>query len=117
VVEVPLRDLATPRESSVSALYSFLDLSENEAVTTVGTLSQVVSDFGSRVSLLGEHIPNRAEWRSELLLRESGFDGRSLQAELEAFSQRLERVAVVAEQTPELVDTTLAGLNQEVAAL
>lgn len=70
--EVPLRDLAAPRESAVPALYAFLDIGEGEAVTTVGTLSQVVSDFGSRVTMLGEQLPNRTAWRSELFLRESG---------------------------------------------
>jgi hypothetical protein len=68
--EVPLRDLATPRESAVPALYAFLGIDPGEAVTTVGTLSQVVSDFGSRVSLLGDQVPNRTAWRSELFLRD-----------------------------------------------
>jgi hypothetical protein len=101
--EVPLRDLATPRESAVPALYAFLGIDPGEAVTTVGTLSQVVSDFGSRVSLLGDQVPNRTAWRSELFLRESGVDGRSLQTQLAGFNERVERLAFVAEQTPDLV--------------
>jgi hypothetical protein len=115
--EVPLRDLATPRESAVPALYAFLDIGEDEAVSTVGTLSQVVSDFGSRVTMLGEQLPNRTAWRSELFLRESGIDGRSLQAELAGFGARVERVAVVAEQVPEIVDEALLRLNEELAVL
>jgi hypothetical protein len=115
--EVPLRDLATPRESAVPAFYAFLGIGEEEAVTTVGTLSQVVSDFGSRVSLLGEQLPNRTAWGSELFLRESGFDGRSLQAELGDFSARVERVAVVAEQASGMVDAALLSLNEELAVL
>ena len=115
--EVPLRDFATPRESAAPALYAFLGIGEDEAVTTVGTLSQVVSDFGSRVSLLGEQLPDRTSWRSELFLSESGVDGRSLQAELAGFNARVERVAVVAEQTPDLLDTALLRINEELAAL
>ena len=115
--EVPLRDLTTPRESAVPALYAFLGIGEEEAVTTVGTLSQVVNDFGSRVSLLGEQLPNRTAWGSELFLRESGFDGRSLQAELGAFSARVERVAEVAEQAPEMLDAALLRLDEELAVL
>jgi hypothetical protein len=115
--EVPLRDLATPRESAVPAFYALLGIGEEEAVTTVGTLSQVVSDFGSRVSLLGEQLPNRTAWGSELFLRESGFDGRSLQAELGDFSARVERVAVVAEQASGMVDAALLSLNEELAVL
>ena len=115
--EVPLCELATPRESAVPALYAFLEIGEDEAVTTVGTLSQVVSDFGSRVTMLGEQLPNRTAWRSELFLRESGVDCRSLQAELAGFGARVERVAVVAEQVPEMVDVTLLRLNEELAVL
>jgi hypothetical protein len=115
--EVPLRDLATPRESAVPALYAFLGIDPGEAVTTVGTLSQVVSDFGSRVSLLGDQVPNRTAWRSELFLRESGVDGRSLQTQLAGFNERVERLAFVAEQTPDLVDEALLRINEELATL
>jgi hypothetical protein len=115
--EVPLRDLGTPRESAVPALYEFLGIGEDEAVTTVGTLSQVVSDFGSRVSMLGEQLPNRTVWRSELYLRESGVDGRSLQTELAGLGARVERVAVVVEQAPEMLDAALVRVNEELAVL
>ena len=74
--EVPLRDCAAPRESAVPALYAFLGIGVGEAVTTVGTLSQVMSDFGSRVSLMSEQLPNQTAWRSDLFLRRSGIDGR-----------------------------------------
>jgi len=115
--EVQLRDLATPRESAVPALYAFLGIGVDEAVTTVGTLSQVVSDFGSRVSLLGEQLPSHTAWRTGLFLRESGIDGRSLQAELAGFNARIERVAVIAEQAPDLVDAALLRVNEELAVL
>jgi hypothetical protein len=113
----PMLGLAAPRDSAVPAFYAFLGISEEDAVTTVGTLSQVVSDFGSRVSLLGEQLPNRTAWRSELFLRESGIDGQSLHAELASFNERVERMALVAEGTPDMVDAALLGLDENLALL
>jgi len=98
-------------------LYEFLEIAEQDAVATVGTLGQVVSDFGSRVSHFGEQLPNRTAWRTELFMRESGVDGRSLQAELAVFGARIERVAAVAEQTPELLDDALLRIDQDLAVL
>jgi hypothetical protein len=114
---MPLVNMATPRESSVTAFYEFMGIDEQEAIETVGTLGQVLNDFGSRIGIMGDQLPKETAWRTELFLLEQGIDGRSLQEELELLGARMERVAVVAEHTPELIDTSLVYLQKEVATL
>jgi hypothetical protein len=113
----PLVEIAAPRDSAVPALYEFLGIDESEAVQTVGTLGQVVSDLGSRISMAGDQLPEQTAWRTELFLRRSGVDRNSLQQELDRFGARMERVASVAEQTPAILDSSLTRLQQELSVL
>lgn len=115
--EHPLEDLMSPRASAVEAFYAFMGIDEVEAIETVGTLGQVLSDFGSRVGILGDQLGREASWRTELFLREQGVDRPSLREDLDRFGARLERVAVVAEQTPAMLDSSLVRLQEEVAVL
>ena len=116
-VEHPLEDILAPRDSVVGALHEFLQISPEHAIATVGTLPQVVSDFGTRMAMLGEDIGEQATWRSQLLLYETGLDQLSLQAELDRFGARLERLTGLAEQSPEVLDTALTRLSEELAVL
>jgi hypothetical protein len=113
----PLTGLLAPRESSIRAFYASAGIDELEAIGTVGTLGQVLSDFGSRASILGERFPQETAWRTELFMREQGVDRSSLQRELALFGHRVERVAAVAEQAPVLIDDGLARLQEEIAVL
>jgi hypothetical protein len=117
VASTPLSGLAAPRQSSVFAFYEFMGIDEEEAIETVGALSQVVNDFSSRMGVMGDQLPQETAWRSELFLREQGVGGGSMQEQLALLSARMERMAIVAEETPALVDATLLSLQEEVATL
>ncbi len=114
VRDVPLENVLDARTSSVPAFYEFLGIDETEAIETVGTLGQVVSNFGSRLSTASTNLPNQAAWRSELALRRSGMDQASLRRSLQQVNARIDRLVLVAEQTPELFDGALLRLEGEV---
>jgi hypothetical protein len=115
--KTPLPGMMTPRQSSVAAFYEFMEIDEEDAIETVGSLGQVLGDFSSRMGILGDQLPRETTWRTELFLHEQGIDRASLHEELELFGARLERVAAVADRTPELVDASLARLQEEIAVL
>jgi hypothetical protein len=113
----PLPDMMTPRRSSVGAFYEFMDIDEFEAVETVGSLGQVLDDFSSQVSMLGEQLPRETAWRTHIFLHEQGVAGGSLHEDLELMGSRLERVAAIADRAPVLVEDSLVLLQDEVATL
>jgi hypothetical protein len=113
----PLPDMSAPRASSVPAFYEFMQIDALEAIETVGSLGQVLESFSTQVSVMGQQVPQEVSWRTDLFLHEQGIGDGSLNAELALLGSRLERVANVADRTPELLDSSLAQLQEEVAAL
>jgi len=101
----------------VPELHGFLGIDPRDAVATVGSLQQVASDFGSRLAVVGDQLPAETAWRTELFLGRSGLDGRQLRADLGQLTAQLDRIALFAEQSPQLLDDSLLKLEEQLSTL
>lgn len=111
VPEHPLEDITFKRPSTNNAMRNFLELPDSAAISTVGDLPQVMSDFSSRFSLFGQHMPKAVNWNTELFVKESGLDSIDMQARMDSLAQLIDRISDVAERSPQIVDSALQNLS------
>lgn len=110
--ENPIRSLRFDR-SSVLATWTEMSPNEKSLVTAVGTSPQVVNDLTDRFRIFGEELPDQVAVRTRLQMREAGLEPRDLKESVERLKNDLDRLAAVAETSPELVRQAVAGLREE----
>ena len=98
----PLEDLSFTRASIVE-LWSRESGSEVKLVDSLGTIPEAMSDLADRMQIYGEALPSQALWKTELALRGSGYSQVDIRSELAQLDSRLNRMAAVAENAPQLV--------------
>ena len=113
-------------EPIMNAYLGFKGISDSTAIKTVGTLSQVVADATNRIGFNAEVVGKRLGWQTEMLLKEQGLDSVSLETRLDILETELNRLADVAEDSPEILAEAIdnfylkvlplfQGVNSEVA--
>jgi hypothetical protein len=106
----PLADLSFVRGSVVEP-WTQASGAEVRLVDSLGTISEAVSDLGSRMRLYGDRGPSLALWQSELALRRSGYNGERLDAALRRLDERMERLTAMTESAPEALRESTRALR------
>jgi hypothetical protein len=110
--ENPLHNLRFDRPSVVERWSR--DKGGTRLVDSLGTIPEAMEDTAQRVQIYGETMPVETMRTAELALRKSGYSRDDVQAALRRLDERLDRLAVVAESTPELVQGAEAQVRQSV---
>ncbi len=108
----PITSLRFDRES-VLVTWSELAESGHTLVTSVGTSPQVVNDLTDRLRIFGEQLPDEIVLQTQLRMRENGVEAKDVQDALTRLKDDLDRLAAVAETSPELVRQAVASLREE----
>ncbi|MEW2923282.1 hypothetical protein AB1A65_17565 [Muricauda sp. ANG21] len=104
-------------ETISSVKEDYLKLTETPdslSVRTVGTLSEVVSDLGSKLSYGSELTRKQLQWETLLYLKEKGLDTVDIQRKLQEFQEQTDRLITVAENSPQLLDSALINFRNQI---
>jgi hypothetical protein len=106
----PLVDLRFTRASVLSE-WTREKGAQSNLLEAVGTIPQALADTSQRLEIYGDTVPQQAVRRTQLAIRESGYEPSDLRAALARLDARLERLTSVAESSPELVREAEAQLR------
>lgn len=104
-------------ESVKDAYFKFKETPDDLAVETVGTLSEVVSNMGSKISYGSDLTRKQLQWETQLYLNEKGIDSIKIEQKIKEFQSQTERLINVAENAPELIDDALITFRQQMDPL
>lgn len=99
------------------AYLAFKQLPDSAAVQTVGTLSQVMDEASNKLSFSSDVLSKKLGWQAELLLRAQGFDSIPVETRLNLLQHELNRLASVAESSPEMLSDAIRQFRETVQPL
>lgn len=83
------------------------------SVETVGTLSEVVADLGSKLSYGTDLTQKQFSWETQLFLSEKGLDTIDVERKIKIFQAQADRLITIAENSPELFDRALINFRNQ----
>ena len=114
--EHPLRNLAFVR-TSVVELWSHGAAAGSRLVDSIGTIPEAMEDVSERIKITSDALALQTIWRTELVLRESGYSQSEIRAALRQLDERLAKVSAAAESAPQLVHEAVADVRRSVIDL
>nr|WP_321282009.1 chemotaxis protein [uncultured Vibrio sp.] len=97
VKQHPFSDLSMIRTPAYRAWLEFNQISEEEAVTTLGTMPEALGDVSDRLSLASKQTPKIMTWKAQLLALNSS-------ASIEKVNAALSSVQVTADSMRDFID-------------
>jgi hypothetical protein len=112
--------VAHPIQSLDFARASVVDLWAQEAGTTtklidtLGTVPEAMAQAGDLMRMYGDTVPSQMLWRAQLAAQKSGVSSKDVQTALKRLDERLARLSVMADATPDLVNGVVRDVRQRV---
>ncbi|YCO04608.1 chemotaxis protein [Vibrio sp. VNB-15] len=97
VEKYPFADLSMIRTPAYRAWLEANQISEEEAVTTLGTMPEAIGDVSDRLSLVSEQTPKIMTWKAQLLALNSS-------ASIEQVNAALNSLKVTSESLKDFID-------------
>ena len=97
VKQHPFSDLSMIRTPAYRAWLEFNQISEEEAVTTLGTMPEALGDVSDRLSLASKQTPKIMTWKAQLLALNSS-------ASIEKVNAALSSIQVTADSMRDFID-------------
>lgn len=113
----PIVDLSFPRTSAFNEWLAFRGISELEAVTTFGTVPEVMSDISDRMAMMSEQTPKILGWKAQLYALHANINADEVQktlVEISATSRQFQRLMA---QSPEMMRSLAVDMNRELTPL
>jgi hypothetical protein len=111
--EHPLRNLAFVR-TSVVELWSQRTAAGVRLVDSIGTIPEAMEDVSERIKITSDALALQTIWRTELVLRESGYSQSDVRAALRQLDERLAKVSAAADSAPQLLHEAVADVRRSV---
>ncbi|MGR5070098.1 MULTISPECIES: chemotaxis protein [Vibrio] len=111
VAQYPFADLSMIRTPAYRAWLEASKISEEEAVTTLGTMPEAIGDVSDRLSLVSEQTPKIMTWKAQLLALNSA-------ASIEHVNAALNSLKVTSESLKDFIDNNpeyMRNLAQQMA--
>ena len=99
------------------AYLAFEEIPDSAAIVTVGTLPQVVSNMSSNLDFTTEMAGKKLAWQTELFLKERGLDSIAFDSRIKQFEIELNRLATVAEESPEILSEAIEDFRRRMYPL
>jgi len=116
--EHPLRNLGFVRASVVELWSQRTGAGAGtRLVDSIGTIPEAMEDVSERIKITSDALALQTIWRTELVLRESGYSQSDIRAALRQLDERLARVSAAAESAPQLVHEAVADVRRSVIDL
>lgn len=107
---INFEDLHSKRE----AFLKLTNTPDSLAVETVGTLSEVVADFGNKISYSSDLTKKQLQWETQLYIIEKGLDTINFHNKIEKFQNQTNRLIEIAENSPEALDSALVSFRNQI---
>ncbi|MBW3139690.1 chemotaxis protein [Ferrimonas balearica] len=117
VVANPIADLTFARLSAFQGWLDFRGISELEAVTTFGTVPEVMSDISDRMAMMSEQTPKILGWKAQLYALHANLNADEVQRTLADISETSRQFQQLMAQSPEMMQTLAVDLNRELSPL
>ncbi|WP_394203541.1 chemotaxis protein [Shewanella waksmanii] len=117
VASNPLPDLSFARQTAFQAWLQYNQINEFEAVTTFGTLPEVMSDISDRMAMISEQMPKILGWKAELYALHSNINSEEVQRTLESIADTSAKFQVLMAQSPEMMQSLAVDLRRELTPL
>ena len=104
VAEHPFADLSFIRTPAYRAWLEANQISESEAVSTLGTMPEALGDVSDRLSLVSEQTPKLMTWKAQLIAMNSSISGEQLTATLESLQSTSDSFQDFVENNPEYME-------------
>ena len=117
VLENPITDITFTRSSAFNDWLAYRNISEFEAVTTFGTVPEVMSDVSDRMAMIADQMPKTLTWKAELYALHSNINADELKKTLANISDTSARFQDLMEQSPEMMAGLAVDLRRELTPL
>lgn len=113
----PLFDISFPRVSAFNDWLSFRKIGEFDAVTTFGSVPEVMSDMSDRMAMLASQTPKLLGWKAELFALHSNINSKEVQQTLKDISETSAKFQTLMNESPQLMSELAVDLRRELTPL
>ncbi|ABV36119.1 conserved hypothetical methyl-accepting chemotaxis protein [Shewanella sediminis HAW-EB3] len=117
VVVNPLTEMTFSRKSAFNDWLKFREINEFEAVTTFGSVPEVMSDISDRMAMISEQMPKILGWKAELYALHSNINAEEIQKTLNHISVTSAKFQELMAQSPEMMQTLAVDMRRELTPL
>ncbi|WP_293145249.1 chemotaxis protein [Moritella sp.] len=117
VVKQPLFDISFVRVSAFNDWLSYRNIRESDAITTFGSVPEVMSDMSDRMSMLAAQTPKILGWKAELFALHSNINTDKLQQTLQDISDTSAKFQLFMTESPEMMTDLTVDLRRELTPL
>ncbi len=119
VADNPVTSFDFPRTNILSPLSRHLGVADTSYVKTLGSGAEALSDIGDRIGIAKEQIGQQLEWEKQRLSLQwdEANPSEAFLARADSLGLMLDRLAIVAEESPELIGEISANLRNELMPL
>lgn len=117
VLDNPLIDITFSRKSAFNDWLIFREINEFEAVTSLGSVPEVMSDMSDRMAMISEQMPKILAWKAELYALHSNINAEEIQATLVSISETSARFQELMAQSPEMMQSLAVDMRRELSPL
>ncbi|WP_245608417.1 chemotaxis protein [Shewanella waksmanii] len=117
IASQPLPDISFARQTAFQSWLKYNEISEFEAVTTFGTLPEVMSDISDRMAMISEQMPKILGWKAELYALHSNINSEEVQRTLASIADTSAKFQVLMAQSPEMMQSLAVDLRRELTPL
>ncbi|PKG57432.1 MULTISPECIES: chemotaxis protein [unclassified Shewanella] len=113
----PINDMSFTRQSAFTDWLEYNEINEFDAVTTFGTVPEVMSDISDRMAMIAEQMPKILGWKAELYALHSNINADEVQATLMSISDTSAKFQQLMAQSPEMMQALAVDLRRELTPL
>lgn len=117
VVANPLTEMTFSRKSAFNDWLKFREINEFEAVTTFGSVPEVMSDISERMAMISEQMPKILGWKAELYAMHSNINAEEIQNTLNHISVTSAKFQELMAQSPEMMQALAIDMRRELSPL
>ncbi|MDX1315961.1 MAG: hypothetical protein R3262_00325 [Xanthomarina gelatinilytica] len=115
--EHPLSAQNLKHNSVRSDYVAFLKVPDSLAFSTVGSLSEVMSNFSDKLSYSTDAAGKQFKWNTELLMKEKGFDSVQIKEVMSTIEMKVDRLSDIAQNTPDKLNDALKSFSNDMRFL
>ncbi|WP_241033762.1 chemotaxis protein [Vibrio maerlii] len=113
----PFLELSFIRTPAYRAWLEANQISEDQVVSTLGTMPEALGDVSDRLSLVSEQTPKLMTWKAQLIALNSTVSGEQLNKTLESLQATSRSFQDFVENNPEYMEELARQMNAQLAPL
>jgi hypothetical protein len=111
----PIESLKFARASIVIA-WARNNGADAKLVDSLGTVPEAMAGASDVLRMYGDTVPSQTLWRAELSAQEFGISGKDVEAAFKRLDDRLARLSLMADATPQLVHEVVGDVRKQLEA-